>query len=149
LPACIYANALQLSAISAGVAQVQQEQQAAAAAAAGGSTSGEQRQLAELAGAAGALLQRGQQLLATARQKARDALRYFGEEVPAETAFSSMEPRRLLGEAADFLSMLHRAHGDSQRMAVCLAALRQQQPPLQQGEAGEEKAAEEAGQPPP
>ena len=114
-----------------------------------GSTSGEQRQLAELAGAAGALLQRGQQLLATARQKARDALRYFGEEVPAETAFSSMEPRRLLGEVADFLSMLHRAHGDSQRMAVCLAALRQQQPPLQQGEAGEEKAAEEAGQPPP
>jgi hypothetical protein len=141
------ACALQLSGISSGIALVQQEQQAAATASAGGCSDGEQRQLEELAGAAGALLQRGQQLLAAARQKARDALRYFGEDVPGEPAFSSTEPRRLLGEASDFLSLLHGAHGDSRRMAVCLAALRRQQQQPRQGEAGEEKAAGEAGQP--
>ena len=111
---------MQLAAISSGIATVQREQEAAA-------SGGERRQLAALAGQAGALVQRAQLLLAAAKDKAAATLRFLGEDVPAEPAFSQAEPKRMLTDLADFFGLLWRAHADGERMAVCLATLQQQE----------------------
>lgn len=98
---------------------VRQEQRAA--------RGGEQRQLAALAGQASALVQRAQQLLAAARQKAADTLRFLGEDVAAEPALSTAEPRRMLGDLADFFALLHRAaHADAERLTVVLDTMQRQ-----------------------
>jgi hypothetical protein len=108
-----------LSSLEAGIAMVRRE----AAAAAGG----EARQLAGLAGQASTLLQRGAALMAAARAKAADTLRFLGEDVQAEPALSANEPRRMLGDLTAFLAELHRAHADSARMAVVLEVMERQQ----------------------
>lgn len=115
---------------------VQREQQAA-------TCSGERRQLGALAGQANTLVQRAQLMLSGARDKAAAALRFLGEEVPAEPAFSQAEPRRMLTDLADFFGLLHRAHADAERMAVCLATL-QQQRQEEEAERQARKAAREA-----
>ncbi|EFN51238.1 hypothetical protein CHLNCDRAFT_141254 [Chlorella variabilis] len=109
----------QLGSLSAGIDMVRQEQRAA--------RGGEQRQLAALAGQASALVQRAQQLLAAARQKAADTLRFLGEDVAAEPALSTAEPRRMLGDLADFFALLHRAaHADAERLTVVLDTMQRQ-----------------------
>ncbi|KAI3430465.1 hypothetical protein D9Q98_005060 [Chlorella vulgaris] len=125
----------QLDRISTGIDMVRREQAAA--------HGGEQRQLAALAGQAGALMQRAAQLLATARQKAGNTLRYLGDEVAAEPAFSATEPRRMLSDVGDFLALLHKAHADGGRMEVCIETLRQQRE-AEQRAAAEAAAAEAA-----
>lgn len=87
---------------------------------------GERRQLAALAGQVHGLMQGAQAMLASCRSKAAATLRFLGEEAPAEPAFSTGEPRRMLSDLADFFALLHRATADSERMAVCLATLRGQ-----------------------
>lgn len=127
---------------------VRAEQEAAGA-------GGERRQLGALAGQASALLQRAQQLLAAAKAKAAATLRFLGEDTPAEPAFSQQEPRRMLTDLSDFFTLLARAHGDGERMAVCLATLAQQREEEEaerrarleaaaEEEAGAEGAAEQA-----
>ncbi|PSC73080.1 formin 5 isoform B [Micractinium conductrix] len=119
----------QLAALSSGIDLVRRE---AAAAGSGGIT----RQLGALAGQAGAVQQRATALLAAARRKAADTLRYLGEEAPPEPGFSAAEPRRMLSDVRDFFALTHRAHADGGRMAVVLATLAAQR--------AEEEAAAEA-----
>ncbi len=110
----------QLAAINTGIALVLREQEAAAC-------SGERRQLAALAGQAGALVQRAQMMLAAAKDKAAATLKFLGEDVPPEPALSQVEPKRMLTDLSDFFALLWRAHADGERMAVCLGTLQQQE----------------------
>lgn len=128
----------QLDRISTGIDMVRQEQAAA--------HGGEQRQLAALAGQAGALVQRAAQLLATAKQKAGNTLRYLGDEVAAEPGFCATEPRRMLSDVGDFLALLHKAHADGGRMEVCIETLRQQRESEQRAAAEAAAAAAAAKQ---
>lgn len=105
---------------------------------------GEARQLCALAGQAGAVQQRGQQLLAAARRKAGETLRFLGEDVPGEPGFSACEPRRMLTDMRDFFALLHRAHADGGRMDVCLATLAAQRAEEEEAEAARKAAAAEA-----
>lgn len=106
---------------------------------------GEARQLAALAGQASAVQQRAQQLLAAARQKAAETLRFLGEGVPAEPGFSASEPRRMLMDVRDFFALLHKAHADGERMEVCVATLAAQRAEEEaEAEAARQAAAEAA-----
>lgn len=127
----------QLSGLSSGIAMVRRE-----AAATG--CSGESRQLSALAGQASAVQQRAQAMLASARHKAAETLRFLGEEVLAEPAFSSSEPRRMLTDVRDFFALLHKAHADGERMAVCVATLEAQRAEEEAEAEAARLAAEEA-----
>ena len=118
---------------------VRREQEAAAAA-------GEARQLGALAGQADALVQRARLMLGAARDKAAATLRFLAEEVPGEPAFSQAEPRRMLADLHAFFGLLHRAHADSARMAVCLATLEAQRREEEQERATAAAAAAEAAE---
>lgn len=129
---------LQLSGLSSGIDMVRREQELAG-------PGGEARQLGALAGQASAVQQRGQQLLAAARHKAADTLRFLGEDVPGEPGFSASEPRRMLTDVRDFFALLHKAHADGKRMEVCVATLAAQRAEEEaEAEAARRAAAEAA-----
>lgn len=128
----------QLSGLSSGIDMVRREQELAG-------PGGEARQLGALAGQASAVQQRGQQLLAAARHKAADTLRFLGEDVPGEPGFSASEPRRMLTDVRDFFALLHKAHADGKRMEVCVATLAAQRAEEEaEAEAARRAAAEAA-----
>ncbi|KAL4422750.1 hypothetical protein ABPG75_008947 [Micractinium tetrahymenae] len=127
----------QLSGLNSGIEMVRREQEAAG-------PGGEARQLGALAGQASAVQQRGQQLLAAARQKAADALRFLGEDVPGEPGLSATEPRRMLSDMRDFFALLHKAHADGERMEVCVGTLAVQRAEEEAEAAAARQAAAEA-----